>query len=64
MTFEFEYFDNQFVTFVVDGVRISPEFLEALIHPRTDIWWRCRREGNLVTVEQKAEKTGIEIQAE
>jgi hypothetical protein len=63
MTFEFEYNGAYgFTTFIVDGVRISPEVIEGLIHPRTDVWWRCKREGNLVIVEQKSVEVGIKIE--
>jgi hypothetical protein len=53
MKFEFEYNETGFSTFVVDGVRIHPEVISGLIHPRTDIWWRVKREGDVVIVEQK-----------
>jgi hypothetical protein len=65
MTFEFEYSgDHGFSTFIVDGVRISPEIIAALIHPRTDVWWRCKREGNLVIVEVKSEENGVRIEGQ
>jgi hypothetical protein len=47
---------GNFKTFVVDGVRIAPEVIAALIHPQEDAWWRCKREGDVVIVEQKIEQ--------
>jgi uncharacterized protein YbbK (DUF523 family) len=50
---KFEPHMGELLTFVVDGVRITPEVIAGLIHPRSDVWWRCKREGDLVIVEAK-----------
>jgi hypothetical protein len=59
MKLEFEYDGSKFSTFIVDGVRIHPEVIEGLVHPRTDVWWRVKREGDLVVVEQRQETPSV-----
>lgn len=55
MKFEIVFDGNGFSTFVIDGVRITPECLAAIIHPREDVWIRFRRDGDMVIAEQKEE---------
>jgi len=41
---------------LIDGIRISEEFLRAFLRPNPNLWFRAKREGGSVTIEYKKEE--------